>query len=67
MAPILHRGETVGLLEICRREPRPWTGREIDRARLLAHSLGMAIRFEGREPLPWSPEELTLETPTSSG
>jgi EAL domain-containing protein (putative c-di-GMP-specific phosphodiesterase class I) len=65
MAPILHRGETVGLLEICRREPRPWTGREIDRARLLAHSLGMAIRFEGREPLPWPTEALHIPAPTS--
>jgi EAL domain-containing protein (putative c-di-GMP-specific phosphodiesterase class I) len=56
MAPIVFRGDTVGLLEFYRRVARPWTSAEIDRARLLAHSLGAAVQAEraGGE-LPWSP------------
>ena len=39
LAPIVCRGETVGLLEFYRREARPWTGTEVDQARVLANQL----------------------------
>jgi GAF domain-containing protein len=54
MAPIIFRGVTVGLLEVSRCTPRPWTGREIDQARLVAHSLGAVVQSELGE-LPWTP------------
>jgi GAF domain-containing protein len=43
MAPIVHRGRTVGLVEFYRNEPRPWTTTEIDHLRMLAHHLGPTI------------------------
>lgn len=55
MAPIVFRGETVGLLEFYRAVARPWTGAEIDSARLLAHSLSAAVQTERGGELPWSP------------
>jgi len=39
LAPIVCRGETVGLLEFYRRDLRPWTGTEVDQARVLANQL----------------------------
>jgi hypothetical protein len=59
MAPIVSRGETVGLLEVYRRIERPWTSVEIDNARLLAQSLAAAIDVghdEAPDALPWSPD-----------
>jgi signal transduction protein with GAF and PtsI domain len=59
MAPVIARGETIGLLEVSRRTGRPWTSAETDQARLLAQSLAAALRTGGgMEPLPWSPEQL---------
>jgi GAF domain-containing protein len=55
MAPIVFRGETVGLLEFYRAVARPWTGAEIDSARLLAHALGASVQTERGGELPWSP------------
>ncbi|MEA2403446.1 MAG: hypothetical protein QOE08_93, partial [Thermoleophilaceae bacterium] len=55
MAPIVARGETVGLLEIYRAAARPWTGSEIDHARLLAHSLSGAVRGDTPGLPAWSP------------
>src|SRR5215212_11089030 len=55
MAPIVVRGETIGLLEIYRATARPWTASEIDRARLLAHSLGGAVQGEAPQPTSWRP------------
>ena len=43
MAPIVTRAETIGLLELYRRTPRPWTTTEIDQARMLAHHLGSTL------------------------
>jgi len=40
MAPIVLRGVTIGLLELYRRAPRPWTPMEVDRVRMLAHQMG---------------------------
>jgi EAL domain-containing protein (putative c-di-GMP-specific phosphodiesterase class I) len=59
MAPILYRGATVGLLEVYRAVARPWTGPEIDTARLLSHALGASVRpASSGDELPWSPEAL---------
>jgi diguanylate cyclase (GGDEF)-like protein len=52
LAPIVRRGETVGLLEFYRRAPRPWTGTEVDQARVLANQLScllMAGSFDGAD------------------
>lgn len=62
MAPVVFRGRTVGLLEIFRTTARPWTGAEIDRARILAHSLGAAIQDEPHD-LPWSPGAIARAQP----
>jgi diguanylate cyclase (GGDEF)-like protein len=43
LAPIVFRGETLGLLEIYRRTRRPWANAEIDETRLLAHHLGALL------------------------
>jgi GAF domain-containing protein len=64
MAPVVFRGETVGLVEFYRAVARPWTGAEIDTARLLAHSLGPAVQLtpgSGGE-LPWSPGAFAAPT-----
>jgi diguanylate cyclase (GGDEF)-like protein len=55
IAPVVFRGETVGLVEIYRRAALPWSGLEVDHARILAHSLGWAIQNE-LGVLPWSPQ-----------
>jgi GAF domain-containing protein len=57
IAPVVFHGETVGLIEIYRRSARPWTGAEIDNARILAHSLAAAIVNE-LGVVPWSPETI---------
>jgi hypothetical protein len=44
LAPVVQRAETVGLLELYRRTPQPWTTTEIDQVRVLAHQLGSVIR-----------------------
>ena len=41
LAPVVFRAETVGLLEVFRRTPRPWADAEIDQARVVAHHLGV--------------------------
>ncbi len=43
LAPVVVRAETVGLLELYRHTPQPWTTTEIDRARVLAHQLGSVV------------------------
>ena len=43
MVPVIVNGESIGLLELYRRIPRPWTTTEIDQARVLTHQLGSAI------------------------
>jgi GAF domain-containing protein len=44
LTPVLHRAETIGLLEFYRSTARPWTPTEIDQARMLAHHLGSVVR-----------------------
>jgi len=48
MVPLVFGGRDVGLLELYRRHAVPWSGREIERAQLLAHQLGAVIDFLGR-------------------
>jgi diguanylate cyclase (GGDEF)-like protein len=48
LAPVIHRGATVGLLEIYRREARPWSPTEVDQARVFAHHLGTLL-WEDRD------------------
>jgi diguanylate cyclase (GGDEF)-like protein len=43
MAPIILGGETIGLVEIYRCAPRPWTGTEADHVRLLAQQFGALL------------------------
>jgi diguanylate cyclase (GGDEF)-like protein len=58
MAPIVFRGATVGLLEVCRRTARPWTSDQIDQVRVLAHSLGAAMQAGSLTPPDWSVETI---------
>ena len=48
MVPLFFGGRDVGLLELYRRHAVPWTGREIERANLLAHQLGAVIDLLAR-------------------
>ena len=41
--PVIHRGETVGLLEALSSQERPWTRTEINRARIVSNQFGPAI------------------------
>jgi diguanylate cyclase (GGDEF)-like protein len=43
LAPIIFRGETIGLLEVYRRTARPWAGTEVDQVRMLAHQLSAVL------------------------
>ncbi len=63
MAPIIFRGETVGLLEVYRRVARPWTGSQIDDARLVAHSLAATVQFELDALARWSPPAPPVDAP----
>jgi diguanylate cyclase (GGDEF)-like protein len=61
IAPIVARGETIGMLEVYRGIERPWTSAEVDTARMLAQSLATAIDVGTRGggtagALQWSPE-----------
>ena len=48
MVPLFFGGRDVGLLELYRRHAVPWSGREIERANLLAHQLGAVIDLLAR-------------------
>lgn len=71
MAPIVFRGATVGLLEVYRAVARPWTGAEIDTARLLSHALGASVRppdaAGAARELPWSPEAFGADAAQPAG
>jgi len=64
MAPIVSRGETLGMVEAYRRVSRPWTSVEIDTARLLAQALTPVLDLDGRaaaaSDLPWTPDGIAL-------
>jgi hypothetical protein len=42
--PITHGGETLGYLEACCHDERPWSRFEIGRARIITHQLGPLLR-----------------------
>jgi diguanylate cyclase (GGDEF)-like protein len=59
LAPIVRRGETVGLLEVYRTVERPWTSVEIDSMRLITQALAAAIDVTAPGgDLPWRPQAL---------
>jgi GAF domain-containing protein len=43
MLPVVSRGATLGLLEVFRRDERPWVRAEINRARVISNQLASVI------------------------
>src|SRR3954451_735758 len=52
MVPVVHRGESLGIVEAMCYEERPWTRTEINRARIIANQLASVIQTFFREPDP---------------
>jgi diguanylate cyclase (GGDEF)-like protein len=52
MVPVVHRGETLGIVEAMSYEERPWTRTEINRARIIANQLASVIQSFFRVPDP---------------
>jgi GAF domain-containing protein len=52
MVPVVHRGETVGIVEALCHEERPWTRTEINRARIIANQLVAVVQSFYRVPDP---------------
>jgi diguanylate cyclase (GGDEF)-like protein len=50
MVPVVHGGESIGMLEAMAEEERPWTRTEINRARIIANQLGSVIQSVFRSP-----------------
>jgi GAF domain-containing protein len=52
MVPVVHRGESVGIVEAMTEQERPWTRTEINRARIIANQLASVIEshFRAAEP-----------------
>jgi diguanylate cyclase (GGDEF)-like protein len=60
IVPVVHRGESLGIVEAMSEEERPWTRTEINRARIIANQLASVIqshfrvaegeRIESRDP-----------------
>ncbi len=48
MVPVVHRGESVGIVEAMTEEERPWTRTEINRARIIANQLASVIQSHFR-------------------
>ena len=44
MVPVVHRGESLGIVEAMCHEERPWTRTEINRARIIANQLASVIQ-----------------------
>jgi diguanylate cyclase (GGDEF)-like protein len=44
MVPVVHRGESLGIVEAMSEEERPWTRTEINRARIIANQLASVIQ-----------------------
>ena len=43
MVPVVHRGESIGLIEAFRNEEQPWTRAEINRARIISNQFASVI------------------------
>lgn len=52
MVPVVHRGESLGIVEAMSHEERPWTRTEINRARIIANQLASVIQSFFRVPDP---------------
>ena len=52
MVPVVHRGESLGIVEAMCNEERPWTRTEINRARIIANQLAPVIQSLFRVPDP---------------
>jgi diguanylate cyclase (GGDEF)-like protein len=52
MVPVVHRGESLGLVEALCHEERPWTRTEMNRARIIANQLASVIQTFFRVPNP---------------
>ena len=52
MVPVVHRGESLGLVEAMCHEERPWTRTEMNRARIVANQLASVIQTFFRVPDP---------------
>jgi len=52
MVPVVHRGESLGIVEAMSYEERPWTRTEINRARIIANQLASVIQSFFRVPDP---------------
>jgi diguanylate cyclase (GGDEF)-like protein len=52
MVPVVHRGESLGILEAMCHEERPWTRTEMNRARIIANQLSSVIQSFFRVPDP---------------
>jgi diguanylate cyclase (GGDEF)-like protein len=50
MVPLVHRGESLGIVEAMSEEDRPWTRTEINRARIIAHQLASVVQSFFRAP-----------------
>jgi GAF domain-containing protein len=48
MVPVVHRGESLGIVEAMSEEERPWTRTEINRARIIANQLASVIESHFR-------------------
>jgi diguanylate cyclase (GGDEF)-like protein len=52
MVPVVHRGESLGIVEAMSYEERPWTRTEMNRARIIANQLASVIQSFFRVPDP---------------
>jgi hypothetical protein len=48
IVPVVHRGESLGIVEAMSEEERPWTRTEINRARIIANQLASVIQSHFR-------------------
>jgi len=52
IVPVVHRGESLGIVEALCHEERPWTRTEMNRARIIANQLAPVIQSFFRVPEP---------------
>ncbi len=52
IVPVVHRGESIGIVEAMCEEERPWTRTEMNRARIIANQLASVIQSFFRVPDP---------------
>jgi GAF domain-containing protein len=52
IVPVVHRGESIGIVEAMCEVERPWTRTEMNRARIVANQLASVIQSFFRVPDP---------------